>query len=79
MDIFLVSDGDTEKAYRSFPQFKEMRFFKVSDGAGQFQGMRIHNAYVDRYCHEDPNYMACIETIHSSIGLTTKNGNIYLM
>jgi hypothetical protein len=79
MDIFLVSDNDTEKAYRSFPQFQKMSFFKVSDGAGHLQGMRIHNAYIDRYCFEDPNYIACIETIHSSIGLTTNDGHIYLM
>lgn len=79
MDIFLVSDEDAEKAYKTYPQFKEMTFVKVADGPGPLQGMRIHNAYVDRYCYEDPNYMACIETIHSCIGLTSKDGNIYLM
>lgn len=78
MDIFLVLDDETETAYKKDVRFQNVQFFKVSNGAGALQGMRIHNAYVDRYCYEDPNYIACVETIHSSIGLTTKDGNIYL-
>jgi hypothetical protein len=79
MDIFLVPDDATANVLRKDSRFQKMHFIKVSDGPGALQGLRIHKAYVDRYCYEDPNYTACIETIHSSMGLTTDDGHIYLL
>jgi hypothetical protein len=79
MDIFLVSDDETAQAYKMYDEFKECAFYKVSDGPGKLEGQRIHNAYIDRYCYEDPNYIACVEVIHGSIRLTSKDGKIILI
>lgn len=79
MEIFLVPDDETANVLKNDPRFNHMHFVKVAEGPGPLQGMRIHKAYVDRYCYEDPNYLACVEAIHSSMGLTTNEGHIYLL
>lgn len=79
MDIVVVADQETADIMRGAAQFKGMDFFLISDGPGQFQGRRITNAYIDRYCCENPNYLHCLDTIGGSIALTAQNGQMYLI
>jgi hypothetical protein len=79
MDIVVAADNETMEFLKTCPEFKGMDFFVISDGPGKFQGRRITNAHVDRYCCSDPHYLGCLDTIVSSIALTSEHGKMYLI
>jgi hypothetical protein len=79
MDIVVAADSETMQFLKTCPEYDGMDFFIISDGPGKFQGRRITNAYVDRYCCSYPDYLDCLDTIVSSIALTSKHGKMYLI
>jgi len=79
MDIVVAADSEAMEFFKKCPQYEGMDFFVISDGPGKFQGRRITNAYVDRYCNSVPGYLDCLDTIVSSIALTSTNGKMYLI
>lgn len=79
MDIVLVSDEETMNILKKDVRFIAADFFYVSDGAIQFEGRRIFNAYIDWFCYKDPNYIDCLERIQHSIKLAKVPGVMILI
>ena len=78
-DIVLFSERACVEAYKNDPRLQTAKIFFVFKGAGQLEGRRIRNAYIDRMCYRDPHYHDCLDRIEHSISFSSESGQMILL